>query len=226
MELLCRIMQSAPNWAPRFCKLPHPQALLVPNQCGPLPDFCRFIQHLDDRSRKRCQHTDLGHLGKLGCRISGQPPMPAQNRLPDLRLWLALGHGQDSLADIVVILILFTSITLYVAAFIAAFGLHPIIEQYPINGAATNISVNAQLLLDNVMAAYDIAGNDFDANLAKLALQWGNHTTGQISELTVDEVTILASDGMVLGAQVAATTVPRLADYSTNVDPKIWKRYW
>jgi hypothetical protein len=145
-------------------------------------------------------------------------------RTYDCGLHWAMGkiHWQTSWS-FVISLILFTSTTLHAAAFTAVFGLHPMIEQYPMNGAATNISMNAQLLLDNVMAGYDIAGNDFDVNLAMLVLQWGNHTAGQISELTVDEVTILASAGMVLSAEVAATTVPRLADYSTNVDPKISK---
>ena len=142
----------------------------------------------------------------------------------DRGLYWATGkiHWQTSWS-FVISLILFTSTTLHAAAFTAVFGLHPMIEQYPMNGAATNISMNAQLLLDNVMAGYDIAGNDFDVNLAMLVLQWGNHTAGQISELTVDEVTILASAGMVLGAEVAVTTVPRLASYSTNVDPRISK---
>ena len=161
--------------------------------------------------------TNLG-AGYLVKRLS-DPSRKITYRFYDRGVYLATGsiHWQASWT-FGVSLLLFTSFTLYAAAFTAAFGLHTVTQHYSIGSVATNISANGAILQLEGSVLPNLNGNDFEANLARIP---EDYTPGQSVTFTVDHYEMDVTDGLVLGALVPITSLAQFLTQTTNTDAHI-----
>lgn len=126
--------------------------------------------------------------------------------------------------SLLISLVFFLIFKSYAAALTAAFGLNPLAVPYNVSTVLTNISANADTLNANVGAPlFNPSGNDFDLNLFQMGLQFSsNYTPNNMSPLlSVDGLRVQGMGGIVLSAEVGATSVLRITDPSTGADPQM-----